>query len=408
MAFVDPKLVEYPTEDWSQYEEKPQSNDWSQYEEKSNYKPSNKSFLSKAMDYEKGLGLGLAEAFGSSGASVLNTPASIYEYFKGTRPYNIHHPDLSNYYPQSEAGSLGKSVGHGVENVAEAIFPFARAAKAFNNPLTKMLAAGLASGGTQALTNEGMRIPAGELGFAGGLAGQAIPSALGGISKSVVGLKPRAAADILQKSYKSTDEALKNAFSSIGKEAEETGINKIKMPSKLLKQISKLGPETKSFKELMNEARSGDYKDLRKLQSELWQRANKAKSSESIAENDLGDKLHELRDEVNTRIAKHFGNKGRQDLADKLYDTMGGYKDLQKTFHSHPTISKLVSEERKVPKNLISTLQSDSAAMDRLRTEHPELTKALKKESVRQKAIKTGKAIGFGGAAYELLHALLK
>jgi hypothetical protein len=116
-----------------------------------------KGFLGNALDYEKALGLGLAQGAGDVGASIGNFPASIYEHFTGRQPYHIPHPALQQYYPEGTAGGLGSKIGETIGSLAAPGGITFKALKAFNNPLAKALMGGAAGGLSGAASNENNR-----------------------------------------------------------------------------------------------------------------------------------------------------------------------------------------------------------------------------------------------------------
>jgi hypothetical protein len=218
------------------------------------------------------------------------------------------------------------------------------------------------------------------------------------------GFTPRKAADIIQGRYNEIEGGLKQAFKDIGHSAEKEGVSKISLNKKILSEIKEAGPKTRKFEDFVDKAKSGDYGDLRRLQTELWIRANKAKKSPLLSDQDVGETLHDLRDSINNGIASHFETKGKPELADKLRESMAGYRSLRSTYHGNPTISKLVGKDKKVPKNLIDKLGEDSSAMKKIREEHPELSKKMKEDEFRRKLFSgsetLSKALGYGGIGY--------
>src|ERR1019366_6813965 len=70
-------------------------------------------------DYEKSLGLGLAQGAGNASASILNWPIQGIEHLSGKKLPHVPHPDFINeYYPDSKAGNIGKGIGNFIGGVA--------------------------------------------------------------------------------------------------------------------------------------------------------------------------------------------------------------------------------------------------------------------------------------------------
>jgi hypothetical protein len=371
------------------------------FEDMPEHSESEKGFLRNAVDYEKALGLGLAQGAGDTLASIGNWPSELIKHFTGKQLYQIPHPSLQQYYPQGNVGSVGSTVGETVGSLAAPGGIAFKALKIFNNPLAKALAGGVAGGLTGAATDEEDRLGSGIAGATLG-AGLPLAAASGKLAKNIItGFTPRKAADILQKKYNASSQLLSKGFNEIGKEATSSRISKIPLNKKIFDEISNAVGGSETFENLLNKAKSGEYKELRDLQSELWTRGNKALKSPLISEQNQGEKLHQLRDKINQTIASHFVYEGKPELAEKLYENMAGYKKLKDTYNTHPTISKVVGNQQKVPKNLVGTLYEDSAIMKKIMADNPELSNKLKSHTIRNKIGKAIKLSAIGGLGYE-------
>lgn len=167
-------------------------------------------------------------------------------------------------------------------------------------------------------------------------------------------------------------------FNKVSREAEQRGINKVNVDNKLFDEAEEYLAKTKANNELIEKARTGDYKSVRKLQSDLRLKGEKAKQSDSIADNDLGEQMLELKNEINRSVESHFRNTGNNDLADTLNEAIASYRDLKKTYYSHNRIAKMVDPQvRLIPKNALSMLSEESVQMNRLRKAHPEIIEEL-------------------------------
>lgn len=207
---------------------------------------------------------------------------------------------------------------------------------------------------------------------------------------------------VIQEGYDTQENALARSFEKTGREIEKQGINKIPVRKDLLDEVKELGPHTKKFSSFVDKAKEGDFRALRRLQSELWQQSKRYSSSPLGSEKDVGEAISEVRDEINQSIANHLTESGHPDLAEAIRKATAGWRGLQETYHSNPTISKLVGANRKVP-STNKILHEQSVQMDRLRGLHPEIAKALKREKNMGRLSTTGKAVlggtGIGGAA---------
>jgi hypothetical protein len=163
----------------------------SNYKKKEEKKDS--SFLSKAWDYEKSLGLGVAQGAGNAGASILNWPIQGLEKLSGKKIPHVPHPDFINeYYPDSTAGNVGKGIGN---FIGGATVPVGGAARAGYNALRAVpgikgalsrVAAGSGTGAiTGAATNEGNRLEGAVIGGSIGGAGSAIPEIYSGARNAI-------------------------------------------------------------------------------------------------------------------------------------------------------------------------------------------------------------------------------
>jgi hypothetical protein len=246
----------------------------------------------------------------------------------------------------------------------------------------------LAGAGTGAAVSPDNRELGGVLG--GGLTavGEAIPAATNTFNK----LKPKAF-EAIQEGYDTKLKKAGDIFKSVSRIAERKDLNNIPLRQGIIDEIKEFGPKKKSFTRLIDQIKDGNYEALRKAQSELFKRAEKAKSSDLISEQDLGDKLYDLRDEINESIFTHFTNKGLPKLAERLKRGMSQYKQLIDVYHSHPQIAKLVGENRLTPQNS-KVLRENSERMKRLKQEHPEIEKQLSLE----RKIKTAAGL-LGGSA---------
>lgn len=279
-------------------------------------------FFSNALDYEKGLGLGLLQGGGKTAASIGNFPADIYEHFSGTQPYHIPHPNLQKYYPQNIAGKIGSSIG---ENIGEIAFPGTgtfKAIKSVNNPLVKSLVGMLSGGLSNAASNEENRIGSGITGVTLG-GGAPLVTATAKAITNVPWTKGIAS------------KALKQAQQLVG----ERGIKDIHVPADIFKEAKDFLPKNLPSEKLLEAAKKGDYKPLFTFQSDLGKSARELLKSSSGADRLHGMQAHDLRDRLLNAMKEHFSKQGHEDISNLL--TKGQKKYAQHMKYIHPVTKDL-------------------------------------------------------------------
>lgn len=319
--------------------------------------------------FKKGIAEGAQQTAGSASRGIAGL-------FGGE---GLHESELS--HPESILQSLGRGAGVLSEGGLLAA-PFALGAEgASAGVLPAYISRALGAGSSGALLDPGsLKHRLGEgLQYGATSLGLEALQPLAKMTKLLVGgFKPRAAADIILDKYKDLSHNISESFQGIAEEAGKRGVTKIPVKKNLFNEILKLGPKTTTYKEFVEKAKSGDYESLRKLQTELWKRANRLDKSGLGSEADVADRLREIREDINGSIEKTFKEKGHHDLAEKLNKARGDYKDLMETYHANPVLRKLVGPEEAVPKNFVEKLREDKNSMKRIVERHPELKKHLK------------------------------
>lgn len=368
--------------DWSQYKEDTPV-DWSEFKEQ------------PTGNHWQNLYKGLSEGYPHALKSGVNAVGDIF----GAHPLEQQEQQPTKSWQESlgrnagEVGgylSLGIPAAAGITAALPEVVPGLLAASIGSG----IAGAGLKSGGWKERALAGLEssvIPA--AGKAAGISGR--------LGKSYfTGATPRKAADIIQGAYDPIRKGLSESFESIGKAAEKIGINKIPIKKDLLIKIKEVGPKTDKFKRFVDKAEHGDYKALRSIQTELYKRAERHMSSGLGSEYDVGELMMEARNDINREVTNHFEEKGFKNLADKLKRNMEGWKGMLETYHSNPTIGRLVGKNREVPKNLVSTLGKDQVDMARLRAAHPEIEKLVRVKKDKEIINKLSK-----GLLYRLIGA---
>lgn len=250
-------------------------------------------------------------------------------------------------------------------------------------------------------------LPQGRIG--GAIENALIPPALKGISKALPALaniprtiksalsdiKPKDAAKAVQNAHDAIKSEASRLFYHVEEEATNRGISKIPISNDLIDAIAKKFPKTEANQALLDKARKGDYSDLRKLQTDLWNRGQKNKISKFEADRMKGEVQLDLRNKLNREIENHFKDLGHKDLVSLLKAGTNKWKNLQETYYEHPAISKLVHEKiRKTPKNILNVLTEDSVPMERVRQSNPLISENINKVLEKQNALKKLKYLG--------------
>lgn len=241
------------------------------------------------------------------------------------------------------------------------------------------------------------------------VAGQGATTFVKGIKSLFNRVAPKELAYGVQKAHDAMLKKLSSMYDYVKDEALKRGIGSINIPESLLEQAEKRLPQTSSYHELIQKARSGDYEALHQLQSDLGKKGTAAKGAKFHADRNIGEEMLDTRKQINNKIRSHLSNTGNQDLADILADASKGYKDYKKLYYTDRGIANLVHDEsRLVPKNPFNLFSKESKPMKRILNAHPEVEKALRNEETAKdflKGLKTGgnvaKGLGLtGGALY--------
>ena len=234
----------------------------------------------------------------------------------------------------------------------------------------------------------------------------------------------------VQSVHDSIDQSAAQGFQDVSKDIYDRGANQVPLTLDTMNDISgaiKSGyfSTKKANTTLLNNALSGDYNSLRDLQSELWKKGTKATSSDSIADNNMGDEIFDLRDRINNSISNHLINTGNTDLNNTLQNSMGQYKYLMDTFYNKNipnSLKKLVAPEvQEIPDNLGKIVQKKSLPMNAWRdavnqmpknswlgAESSPFSQNIQSYNLRNSIWPTLKGIGYGGVGLGELAGLWK
>lgn len=268
--------------------------------ETNNNPESSKGIFRNALDYEKALGLGLAQGAGDVGASIGNFPGSIYQHFTGNESYHIPHPSLQQYYPEGTAGNLGSKIGEGIGSLVAPGGITYKALKAFNNPLAKAIMGGITGGASGAASNEEDRMGSGFLGVSLGmglpLAGT-ILRGLGNIAPITKGIASSPyikKAEYLQKHGVGSHLYVKPEYLH---------------EAKSLMESSGIMPE--AIEHTLPLAHKGEHEAIHAVQSTL-KSLGRDLSRKGGVEGRLGEKMHRLAEKIMGNVNEQFKLMGHQ------------------------------------------------------------------------------------------------
>lgn len=229
------------------------------------------------------------------------------------------------------------------------------------------------------------------------------------VGKSIP-LTAKSISNFIQKQHDTLENFSKGLFKNVETAAENRGVNNVQINSDLITQAKDFFPDTTAANKLIDKAKTGNYKDLRKLQSDLWKRGTKFKSSDLVQEQDKGEEALDLRDKINESIKSHFINQGHNDLANTLDNAMSNYRFLKENYYNKNLpiqLRKLVNPElREVPKNIIKVLSKDSKPINEFLNLHPPLKDSIKIIGRAKKAVGATVALGTTGITAEGLRYL--
>lgn len=336
-------------------------------------------------------------------------------------------PDLRDLFPQAEGtgqksvqmaselfgsgGLFGKMLG-GAKTVAE----LARIPAVLRTPAA-LVSTGIVAtpgdileklmGGTGALALGGAGKIAGKV-------GEKVPKFLRGLFSEST---PEALVSSVQKPHDILERSADELYGQV-----ESAINKrnIKIPIKeqYLDQASEYFPKnTRSYKDLIDRAKKGDYEAIHKIQSSLYKKGTKALASDDLAVENQGEDILDLRDKINDDSSSYLIKEGHLDVAHVLSQAKKIYSQVMRTYYPknlRSAIGKMVNSElRLVPDNPQRIFKQNSVPMKRFLEDHPEAAKHVKELAEKEAASKllkkilytsggTGAGIAGGKAIYDL------
>jgi len=319
-------------------------------------------------------------------------------------------PDLSELFKKPE-GELENAV-HDTGEFFGALAPLGKmfagikgATKAAKVP--KVLQNATALAGTGYLGTPGDETDK-ALGAAGALGAGAVgkigSKALGKLAPVVRGLfnesTPEALVEAVQKPHDVLEQGAHELYGQVREAIKKRGI-KTPINEDLINQVKEHFPKNaRSYQELLQKAKEGDYEAIHKIQSSLYKKGTKALSSDDLAVENQGEDILDLREKINETLNNHLIKEGHLDIAHVLGQGKKLYSELQKKYYDKllpKGIGKLVHPEtRLIPKNTTDLFEQNSVPVKRFLKEHPDVAKHVKGIKEKEAAMKALKKIGYG------------
>lgn len=231
---------------------------------------------------------------------------------------------------------------------------------------------------------------------------RALPALYGGgklIGAGINKAKPHFKAPDLQESIRNVQSKVTAATEKSGKIFDHIEHTLEKADKNIIDVDKELIDKAKSmlsnkFNNIIDKAKTGDYKALRKLQASLGAKERKGLASKNLGDIDQAENIGVVRDEINRTIQQHLEDNGFEDLAKALNKNRGDYAEIQKTYFSTPQLAKVFGKSQKVPKNPKTLLTEESAEMKKFMAAHPEVKEALAKALNHEKKMNRIKSVG--------------
>src|SRR5579863_3226288 len=254
----------------------------------------------------------------------------------------------------------------------------------------------------------------GGAGKAAGKVAESLPNMIKGLFSEST---PESLVQAVQKPHDILENAANELYGQVRNTIKKRDI-KIPISEDLLEQAKEYFPKNeRSYKDLLERAKSGDYEAIHDIQSSLYRKGTKALSSDDLAVENQGEDIIDLRDKINENLTNHLIKEGHVDVAHVLSQGKKLYSQLKKTYF-HPNLRKAVgkmvqNDLRIVPENPEKVFQQNSVPMRNFLEQHPEAKKHLENLESKNKAHKalkkllytsggTGASIAGAKAIYDL------
>lgn len=199
----------------------------------------------------------------------------------------------------------------------------------------------------------------------------------GGLARgSVIPTKNSLIQSIL-KPHDALERAAAEKFQHVSGEVSKRGSSNMAINPNEIENLKQYFDKTRQSNKLLNDAKTGDYDALRKLQSDLYKKGKKNLQSDLETDRMRGAEMLEKRNDINSDISDSLRMQGHHDLADVLDAAKQDYSTLQKIYYNPNlpnALLKMVDKEtRKIPENIAQILQEQSKPMNAFKAFHPEL-----------------------------------
>lgn len=347
----------------------------------------------------KRAGKNISDFMGGAGETLYNIPENLAN-LAGKHLY-----EKGNWGRESGATSAGRFAAPFLLGGPEAKLGYAAAERVLGpggNALSRALklASGGFSGGAGVSAEMGQNpLLGGTVGAIGGpLLGQAIPSSFNSLKSGFSALSGKIPANELVKNLQNKASSLKNNLSNmfdyVQNEAVNRNIPKVPVANELFAKVERYLPKTEAFKDLVKQAKTGDYNALRDLQADFRERSEKALSHDLNAERNKGLLIQEARDKINQSIRNHLMDQGHPDLANTLDEAREGYRNYMETYFGNIKLARIFGDDQEIPPNPLNTFKTESTSMNRFKAAHPEVSEQMQKHEEVNKLKKAGKWAG--------------
>jgi len=187
-------------------------------------------------------------------------------------------------------------------------------------------------------------------------------------------------------------------FNQVATQFTKRGLPPVPVAPNLISNLEQYFPKTEQSATLLNNAMTGDYKALRKVQSQLYTGAKKNLQSQVETERMRGHEMLEHREKINDAISNHLTNLGQDDLNSILNKSRANFKQLKQTYynpHLPSAIGSLLDKDvQRIPKNMGDILNEDSKPMQNLVNFHPGLSEKIRGHLLRRDLTNLGLKYG--------------
>jgi hypothetical protein len=239
-----------------------------------------------------------------------------------------------------------------------------------------------------------------------GAVGKVASKALGKLGPFARGLfnesTPESLIEAIQKPHDVLEQGAHELYGQVREAIKKRGV-KTPISEELIEQVKEHFPKNaRSYQELLEKAKQGDYEAIHKIQSSLYKKGTKALSSDDLAIENQGEDILDLREKINETVNDNLIKEGHLDIAHVLSQGKKLYSDLQKTYYDKllpKAVGKLVHPEtRLIPKNLKEVFEQESVPMKRFLKRHPDVSKHAKGLKEKEAAMKALRKLAWGAA----------